>query len=65
MRKVVCICKNAESSLNATKRFVEITGHSQSICVYPNLKKSDRYPKWIEQDIIFATAEVFAFVFVD
>ncbi|KAL4001632.1 hypothetical protein ACH3XW_0055 [Acanthocheilonema viteae] len=57
MQKVVCICKNVESSLNATKRFVEITGHSQSICIYANLKKGDRYPKWIERDIIFATAE--------
>uniref|UniRef100_A0A0R3S690 Helicase ATP-binding domain-containing protein n=1 Tax=Elaeophora elaphi TaxID=1147741 RepID=A0A0R3S690_9BILA len=57
MRKVLCICKNVESSLNAKKRFVEITGYSQSICVYANLKKNDRYPRWIEQDIIFATAE--------
>ncbi|CAG9537461.1 unnamed protein product [Cercopithifilaria johnstoni] len=57
MQKVVCICKNVESSLNATKRFIEITGHSQSICVYANQKKSGRQPKWIEQDIIFATAE--------
>lgn len=59
-QKVVCICKNAELSLNAAKRFVEITGHSQSIRVHANLKKGGRHPKWIEQNIIFATAEVFA-----
>ncbi|KAM3724474.1 Histone acetyltransferase Tip60 [Dirofilaria immitis] len=57
MRKVVCICKNVESSLNAVKRFVEITGYSEDICVYANLKKKDRYLKWTQQDIIFATAE--------
>lgn len=64
MQKVVCVCKNVESSSNAAKRFVEITGYSQGICVYANLKKSDRYPKWIEQDIIFTTAEVLAFFFL-
>ncbi|VDK78898.1 unnamed protein product [Onchocerca ochengi] len=57
MQKVVYICKNVESSLNAAKRFVEITGYSQNICIYANLKRNDRYPKWIQQDIVFATAE--------
>ncbi|EJD74417.1 hypothetical protein LOAG_18265 [Loa loa] len=58
IQKVVCICKNVESSLNTAKRFAEITGYSQGICVYANLKKSERCQKWIQQDIIFATAEV-------
>ncbi|EJW73701.1 hypothetical protein WUBG_15393, partial [Wuchereria bancrofti] len=57
VQKIVCICKNVESSLNAAKRFVEITGYSQDICVYANLKKNDRYAKWMQQNIIFATAE--------
>uniref|UniRef100_A0A915PNT5 histone acetyltransferase n=1 Tax=Setaria digitata TaxID=48799 RepID=A0A915PNT5_9BILA len=57
MQKVVCICTNVESSVSAAKRFVEITGYSEDMCLYANLKKNDRYQKWIQQDIIFATAE--------
>ncbi|KAK6100644.1 hypothetical protein QQG55_1505 [Brugia pahangi] len=57
VQKIVCICKNVESSLNAAKRFVEITGYSHGICVYANLKKNDRYAEWMQQNIIFATAQ--------
>ncbi|VDN01167.1 unnamed protein product [Thelazia callipaeda] len=57
MQKVLCICNNIASSIKAAKRFVEITGYSSGVCVYSSLKKNARHLKWMQLDIVFATAE--------
>ncbi|VDN24319.1 unnamed protein product [Gongylonema pulchrum] len=57
-QKLLCICANVDSSVNAAKRFMEVTGCSvQDVCIYGNLKKSERFLENIGEDIIFATAE--------